>query len=103
MVKQTQMDFYIKKQATFETATYACKFDLLTCAIPSATFKFQLQPRATCLETMNLLLEVPIGHIPSYAKGIQLCHFTVSVKLAGIVGFYHINGAINPADILSKH
>ena len=112
-LNQTPIDWHGKKQATVETATYGSEF------IAARTCVEQI------IDLRNTLryLGVPIqGKSRMFGdnKSVVDSSSTVHAKLhkrhtalsfhrvretisARIVGYYHINGDINPADILSKH
>jgi hypothetical protein len=112
-LNQTPIDWYTKKQATVETATYGSEF------VAARTCTEQIIE----LRTLLRYLGVPIRE-HSYMFGDNKSVVTSSslpeAKLhkrhsllsfhrvreaiaAGIVAFIHIDGRINPADILSKH
>ena len=110
---QTPIDWYSKKQATVETATYGSEF------VAARTCTEQI------IELRNLLryLGVPIrehsymfGDNQSVVNSSSLpeaklhkrhtllsFHRVREAIAAGLLVFIHIDGRINPADILSKH
>jgi hypothetical protein len=113
LMNKTPIDWYAKKQATVETATYGLEF------VAARTCVEQV------IDLRNTLryLGVPI-RVKSYMfgdnKSVVDSSMQVHAKLhkrhtmlsfhrvretiaAGIIGFYFIPGASNPADILSKH
>jgi hypothetical protein len=113
LVNKTRIDWYSKKQATVETATYGSEFVAARVCIE----------QIIDLRTTLWYLGVPIRD-KSYMLGdnksvvdssMQLCvklhkqhtmlsfHSVREAIASGIVGFLYIPGDINPADILSKH
>jgi hypothetical protein len=113
LINKTLFDWYSKKQATVETATYGSEF----MAARHATEQI-LDHRMTLR-----YLGVPIrGHTYMFGdnKSVVGSGSKIDAKLhkrhtalsfhrvreaiaAGVLAFYHIPGTINPADILSKH
>ena len=113
MINKTPIDWYSKKQATVETATYGSEF------VAARTCVEQIID----LRTTLYYLGVPVRDT-SYMFGdnksvvdssTQICaklhkrhtmlsfHRVREAVASGMVTFTFINGEINPADILSKH
>jgi hypothetical protein len=113
MINQTPLDAFSKKQATVETATYGSEY------VAARTCVEQLMDIRTTLR----YLEVPIRG-QSYMFGDNESVVNSSMKMEAklhkrhtalsfhrvreaiasqAVGFYHLAGSRNPADILSKH
>jgi hypothetical protein len=112
-INQTPIDWYSKKQATVETATYGSEF------VASRT----CVERDIDLRTLLRYLGVPIykkaymfGDNESVVNGaatphgkLHKRHYALSfhrVREAiamGIIGYYHVRSETNPSDILSKH
>ena len=113
LINKTPFDWYSKKQGTVETATYGSEF----VAARIATDQI-LEHRLTLR-----YLGVPI-HAKTYMFGdnksvvdsssipqskLHKCHNVLSyhrlreVIASKVLDFFHIDGSINPADILSKH
>ena len=113
LINKTPIDWYSKKQATVETATYGSEF------VAARTCVEQIID----LRTMLYYLGVPVRE-KSYMfgdnKSVVDSSTTVHAKLhkrhtilsfhrvreaiaSGMIHFSFINGNINPADILSKH
>ena len=112
-VNQTPFDWYAKKQSTVETATYGSEMVAARTAVEQIT------------EHRNTLryLGVPLihksylfGDNESVVNGSTLPHAKLNKRhnflsfhrvreamAAGWLNFHHMNGKINPADILSKH
>jgi hypothetical protein len=113
LLNQTPIDFYSKKQATVETATYGSEF------VAARTCVEQI------IDLRNTLryLGVPIrdkSYMFGDNKSVTDSASRIDAKLhkrhtmlsfhrvreaiaSGMVVFNHIKGALNPADILSKH
>ena len=113
IINKTPIDWYSKKQATVETATYGSEF------VAARTCVEQIID----LRTTLYYLGVPVRDT-SYMFGdnksvvdssTQICaklhkrhtmlsfHRVREAVASGMVTFTFINGEINPADILSKH
>ena len=112
-VNQTPFDWYAKKQSTVETATYGSEMVAARTAVEQI------------IEHRNNLryLGVPVieksflfGDNESVVNGATTptaklnkrhnflsFHRVREAMAAGYIKFHHIPGAINPADILSKH
>ena len=113
VINQTPIDWYSKKQATVETATYGSEF---------------VAARTAVEQIMDLRLTLRYLGIPlrekSYMYGdnkavidssthiearlhkrhsILSFHRVRSAIASGMLEFHHIPGTANPADILSKH
>jgi hypothetical protein len=113
MYNGTPMEWYTKKQATVESATYGAEF------VAARVAKEQITARRLDLR----YLEVPIkgasrlfgdnesvtksGSVPQSKLNKRhqaLSYHSVREAIAsGMMAFHHIPGAANPADILSKH
>jgi hypothetical protein len=113
MINQTPLDFFTKKQATVETATYGSEY------VAARTCTEQLMDIRTTLRylgvpirgqsymfgdnesvvnsSMNLDAKLHKRHT---ALSFHRVRETIASRAAG---FYHLAGAHNPADILSKH
>ena len=112
-VNQTPIDWFSKKQSTVETATYGSEF------VAARTCTEQ------CMEIRHTLryLGVPINgksfmfgdnksvvdssmhpHAKLHKRHTMLSFHRVRQAIAhNVLSFFHIDGKINPADILSKH
>ena len=112
-LNQTPVDWFSKKQATVETATYGSEFSAARVCVE----------QIIDLRTTLRYLGVPV-HGQSYMfgdnKAVVDSSMTPHGKLnkrhtalsfhrvreaiaSGMVAFFHIDGKANPADILSKH
>ena len=113
LVNKTPLDWYSKKQATVETATYGSEF------IAARTCVDQIVDLRTTLRYLG----VPVRDV-SYMFGdnktvvdsstilqskLHKCHNALSFHrvreavAAGFIGLYHLPGEFNPADIMTKH
>ena len=113
LLNQTPIDWYCKKQATVETATYGAEF------VAARTCVEQIVDLRTTLRYMG----VPVAHksymfgdnesvvksstIPEsklHKRHNALSYHKVREAIsAGYILFTHLIGSRNPADILSKH
>ena len=110
---QTPMDFYTKKQGTVETATYGSEYVAARIATEQimdhrASLRYLGVPLlgATYLFGDNQSVVDSSMKIASklHKRHVLLSYHRVREAIAaGILHFIHIPGAINPADILSKH
>jgi hypothetical protein len=112
-MNQTPIDWFSKKQATVETATYGSEF------VAARTCTEQIIE----IRTLLRYLGVPIrdqSHMFGDNKSVVNSATIPDAKLhkrhtllsfhrvreaiaAGMILFTHIDGRINPADVLSKH
>ena len=113
LVNQTPVDWYTKRQATVETATYGSEFvaarittdqiiDLrmtlryLGVPVDTATYMFG--------DNQSVITSSTIPHSSLAKRHNALAYHRVREAIAGkIIKFFHIDGTTNPADILSKH
>ena len=112
-INQTPLDWYSKKQATAETATYGAEF------VAARTCVEQIIDLRTTLRYLG----VPItgssqmfGDNESVVNSSMRIHTKLHTRhnalsfhrvresiAAGICRFHHLSGKHNPADVLSKH
>ncbi len=112
-LNQTPVDWYTKKQATVETATYGAEFSAARTAVQ----------QITALRLTLRYLGVPVhgstylfGDNESVIKSGSMPHSQLNKRWHGLayhctreavaskmVSLHHIPGAINPSDVLSKH
>ena len=113
LLNKTPIDWYAKKQATVETATYGSEF------VSAKTATEQIMGLRTTLRYLGVPIQGPscmfgdnasvvtsstVPHSPLKKCHHALSyHFTREAIASGAVDFQHIHGAINSADILSKH
>ena len=112
-LNQTPVEWFSKKQATVETATYGSEFAAAKVAIQQiAGLRHTLRYLGVNLgETSYLFGDnesvVTSGSIPhsNLSKRHQMLafHYTREAVASKMVAFHHIFGDMNPADILSKH
>jgi hypothetical protein len=110
---QMPADWYTKKQATVETATYGAEF------VAARVAKEQIQSNRLDLRYLGVPVKgaarlfgdnksvVTSGSVPHSKLNKRhqaLSYHSVREGIAsGMLSFNHIPGLINPADILSKH
>jgi len=113
LVNQTPIEWFTKKQATVESATYGSEFVAGRSAVE------QIIALRTTLRYLGVPLAGPsylFGDNESVVKSSTIPHSLLhkrhhalsyhavrSAIASGAIRFYHIPGTINPADILSKH
>ena len=113
MINQTPLDWYCKKQATVETATFGSEF------VAARTATDQIVDIRTSLRYLgvpvhgktimlgdneSVVTNATMPHSKLNKRHQALCYHRVREAIAsGMMGFYHIPGKNNPADILSKH
>ena len=112
-LNQTPINWYSKKQATVETATYGSEFSAARTAIQQITaLRIDLQYLGVPLHDSSMLFgdnesvvtSATIPHSQLGKRHVALSyHYTREAIASKMVDFHHIPGDINPADILSKH
>jgi len=112
-MNQTPIDWYSKKQATVETATYGSEYIAArTCIEHIIDLRNSLRYLGVPVHSWSYMFgdnkSVVDSSIHVNAKlhkrhNALSFHFVRSVIASGLVKFYHIGGSSNPADILSKH
>jgi hypothetical protein len=113
LVNKTPIDWYSKKQATVETATYGSEYVAArTCVEQVMDLRLTLRYLGVPIREKSYMFgdnkTVVESSIRPHAK-LHKRHMALSFHrvreaiAAGIVGFYHVDGVRNPADILSKH
>ena len=113
LVNQTPFEWYSKKQATVETATYGSEFVAARIATEQVIGNRQmLRYLGVPLRDKTYMFGDNKSVVDSSSKPHAVLHkrhtalsfHRVREAIASkIIVFYHINGNINPADILSKH
>ena len=113
LLNKTPIDWYSKKQATVETATYGSDFvaartcvnqviDLRTTlrylGVPIRDKSFMFGDNKTVVDSST----VPHAKLPKHHNALSF-HCVHEAVAAKIVAIYHLAGEYNPADILSKH
>jgi hypothetical protein len=113
MMNQTPVDWFTKKQATVETATYGSEFVAARIAIQQIiamriTLRFLGVQIFGCSylfgdnESVVKSGSMPHSQLHKRHHGLSY-HFTREAVASEAVAFHFIPGDINPADILSKH
>ena len=113
MVNGTPIEWYSKKQATVETATYGSEFvaartcveqimDLRTTlrylGVPIRTHSYMFGDNKSVVDSSMTL------HPKLHKRHTALSFHRVREAIAsGMCEFHHVNGKVNPADLLSKH
>ena len=113
LLNKTPIDWYSKKQATVETATYGSEYVAVrTCVeqimdlrstlrymgVPVSGETFMFGDNKAVVDSSN------IPHYKIHKRHNMLSYHRVREAIAyKICTFFHIDGNINPADILSKH
>jgi hypothetical protein len=113
LINKTPLDWYSKKQATVETATYGSVFVAARICIEQIIdLRSMLRYLGVPDREKNYIfgdnksvVDSSMGlHAKLHKRHTMLCFHRVREAIAsGIVGFYFIPGELNPADILSKH
>ena len=113
LINQTPFDWYCKRQATVETATYSSEFVAARSAVEQiidirTTLRYLGVPVQTKSymfgDNQSVVTNSTLPHSQLNKRHQALAYHKVREAIAsGMIGFYHINGDRNPADILSKH
>jgi len=113
LVNKTPIDWYSKKQATVETATYGSEFIAARiCVDQSIDLKNTLRYLGVPVrkkaymfgDNKSVVDSSTVPHAKLHKRHNALSFHRVREAIAGaIIGFYHMDGTENPADILSKH
>ena len=109
----TPIDWYSKRQATVETATYGSEFVAARIAVDQiidlwTTLRYLGVPiNGSTYMFGDKQLVVKSSSLPTSALNKQhnalSYHRVWEAVAAGIIIFHHISGKENPADVLSKH
>ncbi len=113
LLNQTPIDAYSKKQSTVETSTYGAEFlSGRTCVEQGMDLRITLRYLGVRLREANYMFGdnksmVDSSTIPDsrlHKRHVALSWHRVREAIASSVyRLYHIDGKLNPADILSKH
>ena len=113
LINQTPIDWFTKRQATVETATYGSEFVAARIATDQIVdLRLTLRYLGVPLKTSSYLFgdnesvitSSTIPHSSLSKRHNALAYHRVREAIAAkIIKFYHINGKDNPADVLSKH
>ena len=113
LLNQTTVDWYSRKQATVETATYGSEFvaartatdqildlrlTLRYLGVPIRDVSYMFGDNKSVVDSSI------IPHAKLHKRHNALSFHRVREAIAsGAISFFHIDGDLNPADILSKH
>jgi hypothetical protein len=112
LVNQTPVDWYCKRQATVETATYGSEFNAARTAteqIMDLCYTLRMLGVPVVHSYMfggnkSVVLHSTVPHSQLNKRHNALAYHRVREAIAAdILRFFHIAGKKNPADILSKH
>jgi hypothetical protein len=113
MINTTSLDWYCKKQATVETATYGSEFVAARiCVEQIINLRNTLRYLGAPIRSKSYMFgdnkSVIDSSMQVYANlhkrhNMLLFHRVHEAIASGMLGFYFIPGNINPADILSKN
>jgi hypothetical protein len=112
-VNQTPIDWFSKKQATVETATYGSEFVATKTAIQQiAALRIALRYLGVNLIGSSMLFgdnesvvtssTLPQSQLNKRHMALAY-HFSRESIASKMVAYHHISGSMNPSDILSKH
>jgi hypothetical protein len=112
-VNKTPIDWYSKKQATVETATYGSEYVAACTCVDQVMdlrltlryyFGVPIRSRSYMLGDNKTVVESSIRpHAKLHKRHMALSFHRVREAIAAkIIGFYHVDGVRNPTDILSK-
>ncbi len=112
-INKTPVEWFAKKQATVEGATYGSEFVAARQATEQIVgFRTTLRylgvpvdgPSRLFGDNDSVVTSSTVPHSPLKKRHHALSyHFTREAIAAGVVDFQHIPGSLNSADILSKH
>ena len=113
LINKTPFEWFAKKQATVESATYGSEY------VGSKTASQQIMGARTTLRYLGVRVHGPtrmfggngsvvtsstIPESPLKKRHHALAyHYTREAIASGAIDYHHLPGDINPADILSKH
>ena len=114
LINQTPFDYYCKRQATVETATFGSEFIAAKTAVDQivnirTTLRYLGVPikGKTYMfgDNQSVVTNSTLPHSQLNKRHNALAYHRVreAVACKDMLGFYHIPGDKNPADILSKH
>jgi hypothetical protein len=113
LLNQCPIDWYSKKQATVETATYGSEFVAArTCVEQVMDLRSTLRYLGVPIRNKSIMFGDNKSVVDSSVKihsKLHKRHTALSFHrvreavAAKIIGFFHLDGKRNPADVLSKH
>jgi hypothetical protein len=112
-LNQTPVEWYTKRQATVENATFGSEFvaartgvdQLIDLRYSLRYFGVPIKQKSYMFgDNESVVKNSTVPHSQLKKRHIALSYHRVREAIAsGIVVFHHIRGVLNPADILSKH
>jgi hypothetical protein len=113
LCNQTLIDWYSKRQATVETATFGSEFTAARIAVDQimdlrATLRYlgvPVREKSYMFgDNQSVITNSAIPHSSLHKRHNALSYHRVREMIAAkILGYYWIDGKNNPADIVSKH
>ena len=113
LVNQTPMDWFSKKQATVESATYGSEFVAgRTCTDQLIDLRMTLRYLGVPIQgkayvwgdNQSMVTSSTVPHSRLTKRHLALSYHRVRAAIAaGVMSLYHRPGENNPSDILSKH
>jgi hypothetical protein len=111
-INQTPFDWYSKKQGTVEDATFASEFNAARTAVNQIIenriilryFGVKIKGKTYLFgDNEAVITNSTIPHSQLNKRHLALAYHKVrEAQAANVIGFYHIDGDKNPADIMSK-
>jgi hypothetical protein len=113
LMNKTPIDWYSKKQATIETATYGSEFiaahmcvdqvvDLCTTlrylGVPIREMSYMFGDNMTIVDSLT----IPHAKLHKHHNALSF-HRVREAVATKFIGLYHLPGEFNPADIMTKH
>jgi hypothetical protein len=112
LINQTPFDWYCKKQATVETATFGSEFNAARAAVDQIldirlTLRYlgiPINGRTMMFgDNQSVVTNSILPHSALNRRHLALAYHKVREAVASnMLNFYHIDGTTNPADIMSK-
>jgi hypothetical protein len=112
LVNQTPVEWYCKRQATVETATYGSEFNAARTATEQVMdMRFTLRMLGVPImesimfgDNKSVVTNSTVPHSQLNKRHNALAYHRVREAIASrILSFYHMDGKKNPSDVLSKH
>ena len=114
LVNQTPFEWFCKRQATVETATFGSEFVAAKTAVDQIIdirnslryLGVPIQGKTYMFgDNKSVVTNATLPHSQLNKRHLALAYHRVreAVACQGLLSFYHIEGTKNPADILSKH
>jgi hypothetical protein len=113
LINQTPFDWFCKRQATVETATYGAEFDATRVSVEQiADIRWTLLEFGAPIkgktflfgDNKSMITNSTLPHSQLNKRHMALSYHKVREAVArGLISYHHISRDKNPADILSKH